>query len=558
MEIDSGEKKVKIGGYEIVSTVSKGSTGVIYKGYDSILNRVVAVKVLSKDFLDDMDAIRRFEREAKSLAKVQHKNISLIYGVGKTEEGLYYLVMELIDGPTFADLIKNKFEFPYSRWCDFFIQVCEGLKSAYSQNVIHRDLRPKKIMLNRDEVVKIVGFCIAKTSREVGSRTMQEMPIEKCRYMSPEQGIDRNIDYRSDIYSLGATFYHILAGQPPYDADTPVALMMKHNSAPLLSIYLINPKVPNDICSVVHKMLSKNPDDRHKNYDELIEDLKSAKMSILAKERREQELYQDEKKLRESSSANGDLSPEVNYADDLSSRELSTSSISTSSESPERPLRSESGVGIENPTPPSVSSESKPSSDYEPGFGGYFLRDTSAPRLPKTPPPIKDIKGKPASTGQFFIIVILLLLLIFASFIFILSKLHSTDKSNRGFFFGILDKIFSTGENKFLNKKENPQRIAIDKTKDNIQIVSAAIMEYEIRKGSFPANLDDLISEGICRAEDLKDGWGRKLVFIEMEKKVLSFGNDGEEGTSDDFSFDKNGLHLPKAEILKEIEEKGF
>lgn len=574
-EIPDNEERQKIGGYEIISIVAKGGMGVIHKGYDNILNRHLAIKVLSGEFANDSDAIKRFEREGKAITKVRHKNVATIFGFGKTDENLPYLIMELVDGPTFADLIKEKIQFPYSRWCDLFIQICEGLRAAYRQDIVHRDIKPGNIMLNHDDVVKIVDFGLARIIREDTYKSTQGAVVGTPRYMSPEQALGRPTDHRSDIYSLGATLYHILASQPPFEADTTVALMMKHTSAPLPPIYLVNPKVPQDLCEVIHKMLAKDVNERYQDYDEIIDALKNVKIARLAKEKGAQDLSnQMVFKFNQK-----DFEPKVGSKPESRNEPPPSSYDSTVAMPPPgfpTPAGSAGGAVIKDgivlshsnmpdysQQQPSQNSEQGENSEsqYEQGFGGYMqpIQVAKPPRKTRDDNN-ENIEEYSSSTGKNIIIGVLIASLFIGALVFIYIQMltggtaASDDKRNP--FARFVYALFTKNSDGKSDKKKEEEIDPIDATMSRLDLVYSSLKEFEAKKGKFPIRMEELVGENLCTREDLKDGWGNKLVFIEASKKLLSFGQDGEEGTTDDFWYEPRGLHVPSSQVLRELENQ--
>lgn len=568
-ELDSGEDRKIIGGYEIVSTIAKGGMGVIFKGHDSILNRFIAIKVMAQEFANDADALKRFEREAKAVAKLRHPNIALIHGIGKTDEGIPYMIMEYIDGPSFAQLIDNKVEFPYSRWCEIFIQCSEGLRAAYRQNIIHRDIKPGNIMLNRDDLVKVVDFGLAKMIREDTYKTVQGTVLGTPRYMSPEQALGRTVDHRSDIYSLGATFYHILACRPPYDADTPVALMMKHSSAPLTPIYLVNSKVPIDLCNVVHKMMAKDVNDRYQDYDELLDNLKSVKLAKIAKESGSQDIYsQNTIRMKPGE----DLDDIDGFGESLPDYSIPNQRQPSSQGGDDiEQFSSGGGGGLEltqskipdynqgSDSAPGDSQQSDNPNDikqplFEEGFGGYVQSAPKSDRK-KPLPEINDTRIKESSSRYVYIAITIIifflgaLTLIFTQF----GAQKSEDGKQKGLITRIVLKLFPGPEKKKEKTPEYTQEMAIERTKNNLEITYSAIFEYEAKTGNFPERMDDLIAQKLCNETNLYDGWKGRLVFISTNKTLLSFGPDKEESTTDDFWIDQRGLHSPSTAVMDKL-----
>ena len=260
---------MKLDEYEVRELLGKGGMGAVYKGFDTALHRPVAIKILLDNALDNPDVVRRFEREARVIAEINHPNIAQIYKIGKIENVPYY-VMEYIRGKSLADILSEKGRLCGSKCIDYMIQTAKGLRAAANHNIIHRDIKPANIMVTEDGTVKIVDFGIAKVVRDNTFKTTTGTIMGTPRYMSPEQGKGENVDLRSDIYSLGATFYHLISGIPPFDSDNPVTLLMKHFSEPVKSIKQFNSDVPDKLCNVIYCMMAKSPSERYQDYTHLI------------------------------------------------------------------------------------------------------------------------------------------------------------------------------------------------------------------------------------------------------------------------------------------------
>ncbi len=277
--------KTRLGPYEIQGILGRGGMGEVLLGFDPILNRRAAIKVLSRALAEDPEAVERFKREARAAAAIAHRNIAGIYFVGAGEDGLPFLAMEFVDGLSLHEIVRQRLQYPYSTYCDWMIQTCSGLEAAFKAGIIHRDLKPANLMIGRDGVLKIVDFGLAKIFRENSHKTQTGMVLGTPHYMSPEQGQGRALDHRSDMYSLGATFYQALTGRPPFEGPSMVDVMMRHVNSPLVPVYSVNPNVPLALCDVIHHTLAKNPAERPQSYEELIADLKAVKLELLAKEK---------------------------------------------------------------------------------------------------------------------------------------------------------------------------------------------------------------------------------------------------------------------------------
>ncbi|MFP4579456.1 MAG: serine/threonine protein kinase [Candidatus Sumerlaeia bacterium] len=258
-----------IDGYRIDGLLGKGGMGAVYKGWDMDLQRQVAIKILSTDLIEDEDAVTRFDREARILAELNHPNICQVFRIGKYGDIPFY-AMEHLDGRSLKDVLGQVRRINVDRAIRIVLQIAQGLKAAHEKGITHRDIKPANIMLMRDDMVKIVDFGIAKAFLDDTFKTATGMLLGTPRYMSPEQGRGANVDFRSDIYSLGCTFYHILTGAPPFSAQNAIQLIEKHMKEPVRSITERNPNVPDKLCNLIYGMLEKNPADRISDYSYLV------------------------------------------------------------------------------------------------------------------------------------------------------------------------------------------------------------------------------------------------------------------------------------------------
>ena len=220
--------------YEITDMVGQGGMATVYRAIHRRLDKVVALKVMSREVTHEEKQIKRFTQEAKSCSRLQHPNIIRVFDYGQSGDGLFFIAMELLEGPTLAEVIRNQFPISGQRACLMMKQVCDSLEAAHDQGIIHRDLKPDNIMLSnadgKDDFVKILDFGIAKVVNESTHETLTQTgyicgtPL----YISPEQSLGKQLDGRADIYSVGVILFELLAGRQPFVADTAIALVMKH------------------------------------------------------------------------------------------------------------------------------------------------------------------------------------------------------------------------------------------------------------------------------------------------------------------------------------------
>lgn len=256
--------------YEIVGKIGTGGMADVYKGKDHKLNRYVAVKVLKPEFREDTKFIKKFQTEAQSAAGLTHPNIVNVFDVGN-DEGVYYIVMELIEGITLKEYISKKGKLSIKEATSIAIQVSMGLEAAHSHGIVHRDVKPQNIIISTDGKVKVTDFGIA---RAASSNTISSNVMGSVHYSSPEQVRGGYSDEKSDIYSLGITLYEMVTGVVPFDGDTTVAIAIKHLQEEMIPPSTYTPELPFSLERIIEKCTQKSVDRRYRNMSEVIADLK--------------------------------------------------------------------------------------------------------------------------------------------------------------------------------------------------------------------------------------------------------------------------------------------
>jgi predicted Ser/Thr protein kinase len=265
-----------IGGCRLVSKVGSGGMGAVYRAEQLSLGRAVAVKIIHPDCAANPRFAARLHSEARAIAVLNHPHILQVYDVGAAE-GLHYILMEFVEGPSLGDLIfQGLFQEP-ERCRDLLRQTLLGLGHAHTRGVIHRDLKPDNILLAAGSFVKLADFGLAKVLDAQQQLTATGMVIGTPQYMSPEAAAGRPLDPRSDLYSLGATFYHALTGTPPFTAETPMGVLYRHIHDPLVSLVQVNPAVDPGLAEVVETMLAKDPDQRFAGCEEALRSLDASR-----------------------------------------------------------------------------------------------------------------------------------------------------------------------------------------------------------------------------------------------------------------------------------------
>lgn len=259
--------------YKAVSFIGAGAMGGVFKGWDVALEREVAIKVISYE-LASKDTFRdMFIKEARTISKLDHPNIARIYYIGTTDTILYF-VMEFITGQTLKNLIDSRINLNSLKGVEYLITICQALDFVSNKNIIHRDIKPENILIDQNGSLKIVDFGVAKTI-DAENPVKQEGIVGSPLYISPDSIMGRAMDHRSDIYSLGASFYHAFTGSPPFEGKDADEVLLKHLNDPCVPLHVKNPKVSKTLGRIIEKMMAKDPADRYQKYIEIIEELKS-------------------------------------------------------------------------------------------------------------------------------------------------------------------------------------------------------------------------------------------------------------------------------------------
>lgn len=551
----------KIGSYHLVFLLGRGSTGEVYKAFDPGRNLYVAIKIYSTAIKSEQEAhsvrlrqaVSCFEREAQTLSALTHHNVAKIYSVGSTDDGMPYLVMEYVDGLSLSDMIRNKAELKYSQIADFMAQSARGLQAAYQLKILHLDIKPGNIMLTSDNVVKLVDFGQAKfficeTGPDTSPMGPEEQPPDASekvpqsqsapltlgtpRYMSPEQGLGQtgqhpttpSVDHRSDIYSLGATFYHLLAGQPPYDATTRQELIQQHIGGTYVPIHQVNPKVPAGLCEIVANMMARDPNDRYQDYDELIHDLNQEKLALLSREE-------------------GDFVPYTAFSHDSSEEWQSDTPYDISRD-----------VQLDAPGQPGVSA---------------FQFSTQQRLTPDKLRRILNVRVGPTATsplGRSLLIGLGALLMLVGLFSVVWPRWWSyyaadtlrPDTALKPFalFVDRLKQLRISSHHEAYSSERYLAQIAT--TKKRMQKLASAYLTYEAETGMAAKSLKELAQAHYVDPSDLVDAWSNDIVLLRFERRFLSYGSDGTENTTDDILLDSSGrfLKLPAEDLINSLESK--
>jgi serine/threonine protein kinase len=268
----------QIPGYMVLGKLGAGAMAVVYKARQLSLDRIVAIKVLPKRFTENKEYVERFYKEGKAAAKLNHANIVQAIDVGEAG-GYHYFVMEYVEGKTLYDDLSAGKVYGELEAINVIIQVAEALRHAHSVGLIHRDVKPKNIMINKEGIVKLADMGLARQTTDFEAAKMEKgKAYGTPYYISPEQiRGEIDVDERADIYGLGATFYHLVTGRVPFMADDPMDVMRKHLKDELIPPDHLNTSLSSGVSEVIEVMMAKNKKDRYSSVDELLVDLKAVR-----------------------------------------------------------------------------------------------------------------------------------------------------------------------------------------------------------------------------------------------------------------------------------------
>ncbi len=282
--IEERRSSSQIPGYQLLGKLGKGAMATVYKAKQISLDRTVAVKVLPKRSSENLEFVERFYKEGKAAARLSHNNIVQAIDVGSTPDGYHYFAMEYVEGKTLYDIMQpppvgEGRAFTEQEALDIIIQMADALHHAHQRGLIHRDVKPKNILLTPQGVAKLTDLGLARSSDD---KEAAESEAGKAYgtpyYISPEQiRGDVDIDFRADVYSLGATMYHCVTGRPPFDGETPSAVMHKHLKQPLIPADHVNTALSAGIGEIIDLAMAKDREDRYRTTEDMLEDLEAVR-----------------------------------------------------------------------------------------------------------------------------------------------------------------------------------------------------------------------------------------------------------------------------------------
>ncbi|MGF1580903.1 MAG: serine/threonine protein kinase [Gemmataceae bacterium] len=274
---------MRIGDFLLLRRLGQGGMGQVYLAKQESLDRKVALKLLRADLASNQTALRRFQQEAIAVAKATHPNIVQVYAVGE-ENNVHYMVLEYVEGKNLRDFMEKKGPPEPLISISILKQAASALQRASELGVIHRDIKPENILVTKKGEVKVADFGLARIfdiSKEPTNLTKSNVSMGTPLYMSPEQVENKPVDPRTDIYSLGVTAYHMLAGHPPFRGQTPFEVAVQHVQAQAAPLAEIRPDLPPGLCRIVHKMMEKVPDNRYQTAREVVRELVKLREQIV-------------------------------------------------------------------------------------------------------------------------------------------------------------------------------------------------------------------------------------------------------------------------------------
>jgi tRNA A-37 threonylcarbamoyl transferase component Bud32 len=264
-------EEVIAGRYQLEHLVGSGGMSKVYRAHDRLLERTVALKILHEHYSQDEEYVERFRREARAVAQLAHPNVVTVIDRGE-HEGRQYIVFEYVDGENLKELVAREGPLPPKQVVELGLQIARALSTAHSRGVVHRDVKPQNVLLSEEGLPKVTDFGIARSS-DVESVTLTGTVMGTSEYISPEQARGEPVDFRSDVYSLGAILYELCTGEVPFSGENPVSVAMRHLHEPVPSARARRREIPSRLDAAIRRAMAKDPAERFESMDELIAEL---------------------------------------------------------------------------------------------------------------------------------------------------------------------------------------------------------------------------------------------------------------------------------------------
>lgn len=477
-----------LGDFRVAEFLRKGSMAEVYKGF-SRDGRAVAIKVLGAELKDDPDAVARVAREAETLKRIYHPNVAELLEFGRTPDERPYLVFEFIEGATLKAIIERREQPDVLKGLDWMEEAAEALGEAWLQHIIHRDIKPENLMITEEGTVKVVDFGLSKAVFTDEAISPGKSLLGTPRYMSPEMILGQSLDLRSDMYSLGATFFHYFTGESPFDADTHEEMMKRHAAEPPPPPHAIEPSLPEDVCYILMRLMAKDPADRYESYDDLIDHIRKTRLALMSRE---------------------GIYGGASYAP---------------TEEPEEQRAAQAGETLDRP-------ELLTQADLD----AEKARRRRAEEI--------EIVEKPGGTRWVSGVITLVGLALVVGGIYYTYQGSRSNRSGNSMARSAIDRVLEF----FGAPTQSPAQAGrqqwegqdlekIEANKDRMYDLMSIIMNYRDEKGHFPGSINELVAEGEIRPAERLDVWGTEFVFIPSAGTLYSYGADGVQFTPDDFEI---------------------
>lgn len=486
-----------LGEFRVADLLRKGAMSEIYRGF-SREGRAVAIKVLEAGLKGDADAAARFTREAEALKKIRDPHVAELIEFGTAPDGRPYLICELVEGPTLKEIIDQRERADLLKGLDWMEEAAEALQEAWHHKIIHRDIKPENLMINAEGELKVVDFGLSKVVFSDAEMGQGKAVLGTPRYMSPEMILGQGLDLRSDMYSLGATFFHYFTGESPFHADSHEEMMKRHAGSPPPPPHAIEPGLPEDICYILIRLMAKDPSGRYETYDDLIDHLRKTRLALMSRE--------------------GALG-------------------GTSYGAPD---------GVETKAKPGETLD-RPKALSRSEIAAEEERRRRALEL--------VIDEPPASSRLFATLATLMAIGVVGWGVYLTYGSMRGGQGGSSPIRSAIDRVFgafgapgSTSQQGKQTWEENDPR-TLESNMDRMNLVMGAIVDYRLANGYYPADLATLVQASMISPEEKLDMWGGEMEFLPAAGMLYSWGQDGAQYTPDDFKLNTEMQFLAKPRL---------
>ncbi|MFW6286379.1 MAG: serine/threonine protein kinase [Candidatus Sumerlaeota bacterium] len=504
-------------GYQTVSRLREGVQSTVYKALGDKVGESFALKIFHAWLMDNPEVVQAIENEINVLKQIEHESVARVTDSGRTEEGQIYIAFEFVTGPDISRLIAQKVHLSVKQVIDMMIQAAQGLEAALNQGEIHGDLKPSTMIVDsKTRQLRLIDFGFASSlyfpqPDEPPWQTGQPPLVGSCGYLAPEQAMGRDIDFRTDMFSLGATFYHLLARQPIFDTSSDGEyLRLVTNSAPL-SLSEVNPDIPSRVDGIIMRLLSQRPNERYEDYESLIVALDDVRADI--------EQQHEMAKERETSQAQAE-------ADAMEKRHRTTQAILAGGDLPDPEELDDAPTAVKDEVTPEPQA---PAASVSAGGGAGINVDISQVE--------REVERRRGVFHPVLIILAVVILILAILGIFVGGGNTRRSSSGEGGVFAGIKNLFTPS-----SAKEVDPELEIQIENYNAMLtIQDAVQTYRSMTGSFPTSIGRLEDQDLIEAVDVLDAWGNEMILMNRSNQILSIGPDGEEMTADDWHMPYNG-----------------